>query len=169
LEESQKVKIKHLIQSRGFVHKAFEVGIFLKGLDGLLEVIGGALVFVIKPSTINNIVMALLQHELSEDPSDLIANYLIYAAHHFSVETQVFASLYLLSHGIIKIFLVVSLWQGKLWSYPTAIVFFILFILYQGYRYSYTHSSWLIFLTIVDLFVVLLTWIEYKHVRLKGL
>jgi uncharacterized membrane protein len=163
------VKIKHLIQSRVFVHKAFEIGILLKGLDGLLEVIGGALVFVIKPSTMNNIVMVLLDHELSEDPSDIVANYLIYAANQFSTETQVFASLYLLSHGIIKIFLVVSLWHGKLWSYPAAIVFFILFILYQGYRYSYTHSSWLIFLTIVDLFVVLLTWIEYKHVRGKGL
>lgn len=138
-------------------------------MDGLLEVIGGALVLVVKPRTLYNIVMALLNHELSEDPSDIIANSLIYVAHHFSVETQVFVSLYMLSHGIIKIFLVVSLWQGKLWSYPTAIVFFILFILYQGYRYSYTHSYWLIFLTIVDLFVVLLTWVEYKHVRGKGL
>jgi uncharacterized membrane protein len=159
------VKISQLIRSRLFIHKAFEIGIFLKGLDGLLEVIGGALVLVIKPHTLNRIVTALVSHELSEDPTDVVANFLIHAAHRFSVEAQVFASLYLFSHGVIKIFLVVSLWKGKLWSYPTAIVFFVLFILYQLYRYTYTHSRWLIFLTIVDLFVVILTWIEYRHVR----
>jgi uncharacterized membrane protein len=162
------VKISHLIRSRLFVHRAFQIGIFLKGLDGLLEVIGGALVLAIKPRTLSKVVMVLFSRELSEDPTDIVANFLVHAAHHFSVETKVFASLYLLSHGVIKMFLVVSLWKGKLWSYPTAIVFFILFILYQLYRYTYTHSSWLIFLTIVDLFVVLLTWIEYKHVRGKG-
>jgi uncharacterized membrane protein len=166
--KQQKVTINHLIQSRILVHKAFEIGIFLKGLDGLLEVIGGALVLLINPRTLNNVLMALLSHELSEDPSDVVANFLIHAAHHFSVQTQVFASLYLFSHGLIKMFLVASLWKGKLWSYPTAIVFFILFILYQLYRYTYTHSSWLIVLTIVDLFVVFLTWMEYNHVRGKG-
>jgi uncharacterized membrane protein len=162
------VKIRHFIRSRVFVHKAFEIGIFLKGLDGFFEIIAGGLVLIIRPRTISGIIMAFFRHELSEDPSDIVANYLTNAAHHFSSQTQVFASLYLLSHGIIKIFLVVSLWKGKLWSYPTAIAFFILFILYQVYRYNYTHSSWLIFLTIVDLFVVLLTWLEYKHVRSKA-
>ena len=161
------MKTKHLIPSQLFVHKAFEIGILLKGLDGLLEIMGGVLVLVIKPHTVNTIIIALLRHELSEDPSDTIANYLVNAAHHFSAQTQIFASLYLLSHGAVKIFLVISLWQSKLWAYPVAIIFFMLFILYQAYRYYYTYSSWLIPLTIIDFFVVLLTWLEYRHVRSK--
>jgi len=37
-----------------------------------------------------------------------------------------------------------------------------LFIAYQLYRISYTHSLGLIFLTLFDVFVVWLTWKEYR-------
>ncbi len=107
----------------------------------------------------------LTQSELSEDPKDLIANYLIKTAQEFSVSTQLFGIIYLLSHGFIKIFLVVSLWRGKLWAYPTAIIVFIAFGVYQLYRFYFTHSLWLIFLTVLDILVIVLTGIEYKQLK----
>ena len=54
---------------RDLLDQTFEVGIILKGLDGLLEVIGGLLLFVVSPATIDRVVTSLTQHELSEDPT----------------------------------------------------------------------------------------------------
>jgi len=147
------------------IHKAFEIGIFLKGIDGVLEIIGGFLLLIINPLTINRIVLVLTQHEISEDSGDFIANFLIKTAHNLSFSSQFFVSFYLFSHGIIKIFLVASLWRRKLWAYPAAIIFFLLFIFYQIYRYAFTHSAWLIYLTIFDIFVIILTWMEYKNIK----
>jgi uncharacterized membrane protein len=146
-------------------HKFFQVGIILKGIDGVLEIIGGFLILVISPQTLNKIVYLLTQHELSEDPKDIVANYLIHAANHFSVSSQVFGFVYLLSHGIIKIILIVSLWKQRLWSYPVAMIFFALFGMYQMYKYYLEHSLGWIVLTILDIFVIVLTWLEYRQLK----
>ncbi len=145
------------------------MGISLKGLDGILEIIGGTLLLLVGPGTINRLVWILTRRELSEDPHDIFANWLIKTAHHFSASTQLFVSFYLLSHGIIKVFLVVCLWHHRRRAYPAAMIFFMLFILYQIYRYSYTYSGWLILLTILDALILLLTWLEYKRIREKDI
>jgi len=35
----------------------------------------------------------------------------------------------------------------------------------QLYRYSYTHSIWLLLVTVLDLIVIGLTWHEYKYLK----
>lgn len=145
----------------------FLLALLLKAADGILEIVGGFLIFLIKPELVNKIVILLTQHELSEDPNDFIATNLIKLANSYSIKTEYFAVSYLLSHGLIKVWLVVSLLRNRLWAYPTAILFLAIFIGYQIYRFSYTHSIFLILLTIFDLFVVWLTWKEYKKLDTK--
>ena len=41
---------------RDLLDQTFEVGIILKGLDGMLEVIGGLLLLVVSPATIDRVV-----------------------------------------------------------------------------------------------------------------
>jgi uncharacterized membrane protein len=53
--------------------KTFKIGLALKGLDGVLEVIGGILLLFLSPHAIEHIVRTLTAHELREDPHDLIA------------------------------------------------------------------------------------------------
>jgi uncharacterized membrane protein len=150
---------------RSILHGFFEIGIILKGIDGAFEIAGGLLLLAVSPEQINRILLSLLQHELSEDPRDVVANFLIRIAGHLSVKTQLFASLYLLSHGIVKIGLVVSLWKNRLWAYPAAIFFFGAFIVYQIYRYAVGHALWLAVLTAFDILVVALTWLEYSRLK----
>ncbi len=150
---------------RKIIHKGFKLGVLFKFMDGVLELAGGVLLLLVRPGMIRGLVLLITQHELSEDPRDLVANFLVRAAAHLSVSTQFFGFLYLLSHGIIKLVLAVSLWKAKLWSYPAAIAFFLAFILYQLYRYSYTHSIWLIFLSVLDLVFVILAWLEYMELK----
>ena len=145
------------------IRRLFKVSVLLKAANAIAEIVGGtSLLFT---GEITKVVSQMIQREFLEDPRDLVANVVQHYLPYFSGHSQLFAAYYLLSHGIIKIFLAVGLLRDKLWAYPAAIVFFILFILYQVYRYTYAPSSLLIFLTIFDLIVVALTWHEYKIVR----
>jgi uncharacterized membrane protein len=147
------------------VRRAFEVSLVLKGIFAVLEIIGGALVYFASQKSLLNLILVLTKQELIEDPNDVMARHLIQFAQDFSVSSHLFASLYLLSHGILKLFLIVGLMRRKLFYYPAAIFIFTLFILYQLYRFNFTHSIWLLLITFLDIVVIWLTWHEYKFVR----
>jgi uncharacterized membrane protein len=144
-------------------HILFEISVISKGVDGVLEVIGGVLLFFVSPAHIQSAVRMLTQHELSQDPHDAIATHLLNGAQHLTSGVETFAAIYLLWHGVVKVGLVTALLLKKRWAYPVAIVAFALFLVYQLYRYSHTHSSWLLVLSILDIVVIVLTWLEYKR------
>ena len=147
------------------IHQIFEVSILLKGLNALIECVNGIAVAFISTQTIANIANFLTQEELIEDPRDFVATHLLSWAQNFSVGTKNFYAFYLLSHGIVKLFLVVGLLRNKLWAYPASLVVLGLFIVYQLYRFSYTHGAGLIALTVFDVFVMFLIWHEYSLIR----
>lgn len=155
-------------KQKSIFHIGFEIGLLLKGIHGLLEVIGGILMYFLSPARLNGLTRFLTKHELSEDPKDVVANLLIQTSAKFSISMQYFAVLYFLSHGIVKCILIFLLWKKKIWAYPLTIVVFILFIAYQIYRYTLTPSIFLIFLTILDLIMIALTIMEYKRLQIKA-
>jgi len=99
---------------------------------------------------------------MTEDPNDFVANTLLSAVQRISVSSQHFAALYLLSHGAVKVFLVIGLLRNRSWAYPAALAVFSAFILYQVYRFTLTHSLGLVALTVFDLAVMWLIWREYR-------
>jgi len=147
------------------IHKSFEIGILIKGIDGFFEIIGGILLVFLNPARLNKLTIILTQHELSENPQDMIVSFMIKLSSNFSVSTQYFGVFYLITHGIVKFILVILLWKKKIWAYPLTIVSLILFIIYQIYRSTIDHSIGLIMLTIFDIIMILLTFIEYKRVK----
>jgi uncharacterized membrane protein len=153
-------------KGHSILHVGFEVAIFLKGLHAALEIVGGVLLQFVKPDILNKWIRLLTQNELVEDPKDLVANLLLRAGQHYSVSSQHFAVLYLLSHGFVKVVLVLLLWRRKLWAYPLAVVVLVLFVAFQVFRWATTHSIFLIFLTALDALIIWLTLAEYK--RLQG-
>jgi uncharacterized membrane protein len=154
------------LKQRSLLDQSFRVSVTLKGIDGILEIVGGLIVLWISPSGVNHLVALLMEHELSEDPHDLIAAHLLSASSSLTQGGNILASLYLLSHGLAKVVLVVALLFNKLWAYPSMIGLLILFIAYQLYRISYSHSLGLILLTVFDVFVIWLTWKEYKKQKI---
>jgi uncharacterized membrane protein len=147
---------------RGLLDQTFEVGIILKGLDGVLEVIGGLLLLVVSPATIDHVVRRLTQHELSEDPHDFLATHLLKTAHGLRGSALLFGAVYLLLHGLVKVILVTALLKKQLWAYPWTIVFLVVFIVYQAYRLSIEPTVGLTALTIFDLVIAWLTFREYR-------
>ncbi len=154
-----------LEKTRSIIHNSFEIGIFLKALDGVLQIIGAVLIYFVNPGRINSWIRFLTSHELSQDPKDWIANHLVQFASAYSGQTQFFAAIYLLVHGVVKIFLVYNLWRKKLWAYPIAIIIFSLFGIYQIYRFTFTHSFGLALLTVLDAAVIILSWLEYEQLK----
>lgn len=147
------------------IHVFFDLSVIGKGIDGVFEVVGGVLLFFISPDRIHAILRVLTQHELSEDPRDLIATYLLNSTQHLTTGVTLFAAAYLLWHGMVKVGLVAALLLKRRWAYPAAIAAFSLFLAYQLYRYTHTHAPELLALSIVDVIVILLTWIEYKRLK----
>ena len=150
---------------RTIIHDSFEVGIFIKAFDGVMQIFGSILLLLIKPETINSWIGFLTEHELSTDPHDWLANHLVSFAQAYTSHTQWFAAIYLFSHGIVKLFLIYNLWQKKLWAYPLAIWVFVLFGIYQMYRYAFTHSIGLLILTVLDVLIIILTWFEWQNLK----
>ena len=147
------------------IHRIFVISVLLKGVDALIECIGGIALYLVTTHKIVEWVNALTQQELVEDPRDFVATHLLDLAHHLSVGTKTFYALYLLSHGLVKVALVAGLLRNRLWAYPTSLVTLGAFIVYQLYRYSYTQSLGLILLTAFDVVVMVLIWHEWRYLR----
>ena len=151
-------------RNRDLLDKTFNVALLLKGLDGLLELIGGIVLLVVSPDTINHLAQNLTQHELSQDPHDFWSHHLLHLTgnlHH----TQTFGALYLLTHGVVKLVIVVGLLRREHWAYYVAFVFLGGFVVYQIYRLTYDPSVGLALLTVFDLFIIWLTWREFMRMR----
>lgn len=162
------LSLKTFFQEK-YIHLAFEISVILKGLHALTEVVGGVALFFISQQSISQIISFVTQAELSEDPQDFIALYLSQLAQHLTLDTQHFAAFYLLSHGILNGFLVVNLLKEKLWAFPLSITVFGFFIVYQLFRYSFTHSIWLLLFTAFDVVVIWLAWREYQYRKLVSI
>jgi uncharacterized membrane protein len=147
------------------IHRIFKVSVLLKGAHPVIECIGGLALALASTTSIVGWVNSLTLDELIEDPNDFIAMHLLSIAQELSVDTKNFYALYLLSHGIVKLALVVELLRNKLWSYPASLIVLALFIAYQIYRFYYTQSVGLVVLTVFDVFVMVLIWHEYRLMR----
>ena len=147
------------------LHRAFEVGLLLKAIFAVLETLGGVVAFFISQRFLLGAIIRLTQQGRILDPDNAVAQYLLQAAQGFSMSTRHFVGLYLASHGGVKLLVLAALWREKLWAYPLAIFVFAAFIAYQLYRFTFTHSPWLMLLTLADLAVIWLTWREYSLQR----
>ncbi|MFH5878542.1 DUF2127 domain-containing protein [Arthrobacter sp. NA-172] len=142
--------------------RTFRVSLVLKGLDGVLELIGGILLLLVTPQQIGDLVRSLTQHELAQDPHDFVANSLLHATSNLSGSASLFGAVYLLLHGLVKIVLAWAVLKDKLWAYPWMIAFLLVFILYQGYKIAVAFSWGMVLLTAFDIFIVWITAREYR-------
>lgn len=146
------------------IHRIFEIALLLKALHSLLEIACGLLLAAISTGTILRIAKFVTQGELLEDPHDLIANYILHTAQNFSLSAKAAVVFLLLSHGTVKLVLVLSVMKGWPWAYPAFMLALGLLIGIQSYQLWHHVSFGLAALTIFDLVVLALTWHEYHNV-----
>ncbi|WP_426517546.1 DUF2127 domain-containing protein [Diaminobutyricibacter sp. McL0618] len=147
--------------SHRLLDRTFFIVMIIKGIDGVLELIGGLLLLFVTPAQIGYLAHLLTQHELSEEPHDFIANSLLHFTNGLNHSATLFGAIYLLLHGAVKVVLVWAVLTDHLWAFPWTMAFLAVFIVYQTYKLIVAFSWGLVALTVFDLFVLALTWREY--------
>jgi uncharacterized membrane protein len=147
------------------LHLVFEVSLWFKAVFALSEIVAGVVAYLVPQRLFLTFVLWVTREEFAEDPHDLVANLLLHTVQHLSVGTQEFAAIYLLAHGVIKLWLIIGLLRERLWYYPVSMAVFGLFIVYQLYRLTFTHSIWLLLITALDVVILALTWHEYRFLK----
>lgn len=148
----------------------YEIGILIKGIDGLAELAGGLLVLFIRPSFIESIVThATNSHFVVHHPQFwfIIEPMLRYGGE-LAHGHNGFAVAFLLSHGAIKIILVAALLRNLPWAYPFALITLGLFTLYQFYLIAVHVTLGMTLLTLLDLFIIWLIWREWQKFKVAG-
>jgi len=145
----------------------FRIGILIKGIGAVLEVLSGILVWFTSKVVLVTFILNFFQNELSDDPKDFVANFIVNSAASLAVSSQYFFGAYLFLHGIIKIFLIIGLFNKKIWAYPISIIIFSIFIFYELYRFYFSHSIWILGFILFDILIVFLAGHEYGVLRKK--
>lgn len=153
---------------KGLLDDTYEIGIILKGIDGAIELIGGLIILLIKPEVFEKIAHVLTARELNEDPNSFIATHILQYGQEIAHGHNGFAAIFLLSHGIVKIILVVSLLRNLAWAYPFALITLGAFTVYQFYLLAIHATLGITLLTILDIFIMWLVWREWQKQKLAG-
>jgi uncharacterized membrane protein len=150
---------------KGFIHELFDVVVVLKGLNGLAEIASGTALLFLQAGTLMGWVNWLTQAELIEDPQDHLAILLQHWAANFGHDSQQFAGLYLLAHGVVKVLVAVLLFMEKTWVFPLALILFSLLVTYSIHRLSLNWSWILAGFVTFDLFAIWLIAKEWQAVH----
>lgn len=146
---------------KDLLDRTYEIGLFFKGFDGVIELIGGLFVLLASPATVDKITNLLTSRELNQDPNDFIATHILQYGHELTQGHHGFAAAFLLSHGLVKVVLVISLLRNKAWAYPFAESTLGIFTIYQIYILTVHFTIGMVFLTILDIIIIWLIWREW--------
>lgn len=80
-------------------------------------------------------------------------------------DATLFAIVYLLLHGALKLVTLALLWKKILWSYPLSILLLVGFILYQIFEFFNHGSISMLVLCAVDVLMIILTLLEYRKLK----
>lgn len=143
----------------------FKISLILKGVNAVVEAIGGIVIWFTSKAVLVTFILNILQNELSDDPKDFVANFIVNSAEALSVGSQYVIGAYLFLHGFVKIFLLICLFKKKLWAYPLSIFIFTLIVVYEMYVYFVHPSVWTLSMIILDLLVIVLAIHEYNILK----
>lgn len=141
--------------------KTYTLGILIKGIDGVLELLGGVLILTVPPSWIMDATDFLSLSEFGVSQHNFLSQSVVKFGHDLAYGSHVFAAIFLLTHGLVKVVLVASLLRNYRRAYPFALVTLSLFLVYQFYAII-THFTWgMTFLTVIDIVIIWLIWREW--------
>jgi uncharacterized membrane protein len=148
-----------------FFHRALQIGIWIKGFDGVLELVGGLFLLFGSPTWLSREIVHIAQHAFHRDPGNFVANGLRQLAANMSVDEKLIGAVYLFINGFVKILIAVGILRNKLWCYPVGITVLGILICLQTIRLVFHFSHILFAGTVIDIVIVFLIAHEYHRVR----
>lgn len=141
----------------------FRVSMLWRILYGCLRLILGFILLRLINAPLSDIFYTLMNHELIEDPTDILIRAASPLFQHLSFTVTYFIAAYLIFWGLLDIFLSVNLLRERHWAYTTSIALIGAFVAYEIVRVWHTHSLILAGIIIVDLFILYLIRVEQKR------
>jgi len=145
--------------------KTYEIGILLKGIDGVLELVGAAALLFIPVRYFQRFSQWIADLEAGSSHHGFISTHIAHFGHSLAEGNHVFAILFLFTHGLVKVVLVACLLRNKLWAYPFGLVALTLFLGYQLYEMVIHPTFGMGFLTVLDIVIIWLVWREWRQVK----
>lgn len=155
------------IRHHKLFHKAYYIGIAIKGFDGAVEFLAGAALLV-SPTIVHDVLSAVVGHAAAHDSMlwRWIGEYVGRLDNDLQRAGLTFLIIFLLGHGIVKLVLVYCLLRRIVWAYPYALGVLGLFLLYQLIvTLQDPGSLGLWFFCILDAAIIWLVWGEWKDLR----
>jgi uncharacterized membrane protein len=143
----------------------FLIGVLLKGVDGLVELLVGIPLLFLTPDQISGLARSLTADELAQDPNDFWANLLLHEAARFDHASLAIGGIYLVVHGAVKLAIVVALLLGSRRVYPWAVAALGLLTVLQIVDLFLKFSVGVLLLCILDVLIIALTIREWREGR----
>lgn len=153
-----------LQQSRSF-RFAFLAAVAIKGLDGAIESVAGAIVAVAGTQGVYNFIIRVTAPELELHPASETIHVIRHGAQGLAHASSHFVVIWLLAHGLLKLALAIELLRGKTWIFPAAVVVLGGFVGYMGYRLAGHWSPWLFAFALFDTVTIALVLNEWRAER----
>lgn len=151
------------VQDFAWFQRLYVVTIIFKGVDGLIELIAGIMLLV-APGLLHQLLAFVSgQARLSHGHfMQVIADNIARIDSDLTRGGVVVVILFLVTHGIIKLALVVALLKKLLWAYPYALLVLGLFFLYQLYVWVVHPTIGMAFFTVLDAIIIVIVWGEWR-------
>lgn len=153
-----------LQQSRS-LRFAFLAAVAIKGLDGAIESVAGAIVAIAGTQGIYDFIIRVTAPELELHPASKTVHILRHGAQGLAHASSHFIAIWLLAHGLLKLALAIELLRGKTWIFPVAVVVLAGFVSYMGYRLAGHWSPWLLAFALFDTITIALVLHEWRAER----
>lgn len=146
------------------VDVTFDILLIGKSIFAFFETLAGFALFFVTPAVLNSWIEHLTAGRFHQH---FITHALQQFGHSYTADLQLFAAIYLIVHGGVKLFTLVLLWRRVLWAYPLSLIVFALFTVWQGYEWIAKHSLGMFFIVLLDILMIVLTWIEWQSLKDK--
>lgn len=146
----------------------FKIGMWWRIIYGVLRILFGLVIMKLVGQPVITIVAKLMQHELIEDPHDMLYGLVTHTLANHPLYVSYFIATYFIFWGIVDIITSYSLLQHRRWAFPVSLVLISGFLFYEILRFSHTHSLILLGVICLDSIILLLIHTEYKKLRTGG-
>lgn len=137
--------------------------LFLKGLDGAVELLAGLALLVVGPGDLDAVTRWVVAHHLLGSPHGALAERFSAGAAALGGGDQAFAVAYLTLHGLVKLGLVAALLREVLPAYPVAVGVLAVFGAFEVYRAVDRGAASMWAAAALDLLLAVLVLREYRR------
>lgn len=151
-------KIKH---KNELLDVSFNTMLLFKSLFAFGELLSGLLLIFIPLG----VIKSALHHLAMMVSLTSLSAMIMQAGERLTSNATLFAIVYLILHGALKLMTLALLWKKILWSYPLSIALLAGFILYQIIEFAHHGSISMLILCLVDAVMIVLTLLEYRKLK----